>query len=151
MGFIQLQKDQDPTSDLQSTLDELHSQAFVLMDLVGQIYLEFIQPMTPVGETSELLNLTDVFVEDDLERWVGSMAEHFDYIVPGHTIAGVFNSERQTRWWFWYLNNVLGGEYDVKYGTGNKTPEYDYPGMAFDMADPIVEMALEEFGDWIVN
>lgn len=86
-------------------------------------------------------------VEDigPLEKYIYSDVPHFEPIVKGHIIMGVNNSERQRRWWFWYLANELGGSYTVKHGTGNKTPENDYPARALINAEGDIEARLDQF------
>ena len=88
-------------------------------------------------------------VEDigPLEKYIFSDVPHFEPIVKGHVITGVNNSERQRRWWFWYVHNELGGEYSPKYGTGNKTPENDYPSRALINADSDIDERLQRFLD----
>lgn len=150
MGFMEIRKGIDEvTPDLQDKRDNLLIQAIVTLDIIAELYKEFMQAVTPIGETNQLHDLTNVFSDDTLSRWIGSEAPHFDWIVPGHNVHGPIFSDRQRRWWFWYLNNVLGGEYANK--TDGKTEPNDYPLIAFEMAEGDVNAQAEEFTDWIVS
>ena len=150
MGFMEIRKGNDEvTPDLHDKQDNLLVQAIVTLDIIAELYKEFMQAVTPIGETNQLHDLTDIFSDDTLSRWIISEAPHFDWIVPGHAVYGPIFSDKQRRWWFWYLNNVLGGEY-----TNNamgKTGPNDYPQIAFDMAEGDVNAEAEEFLNWIVT
>ena len=63
MGFIELRKDDQVSPALQEELDQLMPQAESTMDDVGDIYLDAMQQVTPIGETGDLFHET--IVESD--------------------------------------------------------------------------------------
>lgn len=49
-------------------------------------------------------------------KMAGNGTPLWHYIVGGHR---TLTTERSRRWWFWYLQNVLGGSYTPKTGGGS--------------------------------
>lgn len=145
MGSANISKDDQITPYIEGVRSDLPGKSTTFMDNMGDLLVEELQVESPIGETQELHDLAMWLPQGDLVRYIFSASGHFDPVVEGHEIMGVFLTEKQTRWWFWYLNNVLGGSYDVKYGTGNKTPENDYPARALANADSDIEMELDQF------
>lgn len=149
MGFIELRKDDQVSPALQEELDQLMPQAESTMDDVGNIYLDATQQVTPIGETGDLFHETIVESDGPLSKIIYSTSSHWDYVVGGHDVFGPIFSDLQRRWWFWYLNEVLGGWYE------NKTMGYyegvDYPLSAFENAEPEIENRLDDFLNQIVG
>lgn len=86
-------------------------------------------------------------VEDvgPLEKYIFSDVPHFEPLVKGHTVSGINNSDRQRRWWFWYLEKELGGEYTPK--TNGKVEANDYPTEALQSVDGEIDARLQAFLD----
>jgi hypothetical protein len=152
LGNLDLKKEEeDIISDLQSMKEFLPILAVLFMDDVGEILKESLQLFTPIGDTQQLHDLIVVESMGDLVRYIYSEADHFDPVVDGHMVYGPVFSDKQRRWWFWYLDAVLGGSYEPKVGSGNKLPANDYPSLAVEDADGSIELRAEEFLDQIVG
>ncbi len=119
------------------------------MDDVGDIYLDAMQQVTPIGETGDLYYQTCVESEGALKRTIYSTSPHWDFVAGGHDVLGPIFSDLQRRWWFWYLYNVLGGWYERK--TMGYYEGVDYPLVAFENGEGGVNNRLDEFLDWIVS
>lgn len=146
-GQLTINKNDMLTPYLENVKTSLPVESSNFMDTMGDLLVDYLQTETPIGETHELHDLTMWLAQGELTRYIFSASGHFDPVVDGHEIMGVFNTPKQTRWWFWYLNNVLGGSYDAKYGTGNKTPANDYPAVALINADSDIESGMDKFYD----
>jgi hypothetical protein len=151
MGSLEANKSETITDELEGLLGELMPQGILMMDDIGEIYKNAMQDVTPIGETQQLYAQTLVESFGDMDRYISSEADHFDPVVGGHIVYGPIFSDLQRRWWFWYLNSVLGGEYTPKVGSGNKLPGNDYPSEAFVNADADVEARVNEFLDYLVG
>ena len=131
------------TGFMQSMMDRFMPETDSMLDDLGEIYVEEMQTANPIGETHELNDLTMVLSEDEFTRYIFSAAGHFVPVVEGHDVFGPIFSDKQRAWWFWYLNNVLGGVYD------NKTDGYlegnPYPAEAFEMADGEVQDRMQVY------
>lgn len=147
MASVIISRDDQITPYLESVKGDLPGKSSAFMDNMGDLLVEELQVESPIGETQELHDLAMWLPQGDLIRYIFSASGHFDPVVDGHEIMGVFQTPKQTRWWFWYLKNELGGSYTVKYGTGNKTPENDYPARALVNADGEIELMLDTFYD----
>lgn len=147
MGSVQLTKEDEVSPYVEGVIDYFQNNTSNLRDDIGDILVDEMQVVNPIGETQQLNDLTICLVLDEYTIYVFSAAAHFEPVVAGHVILGPMLTEKQRKWWFWYLHNVLGGEYTVKYGTGNKTPENDYPAEALVNADDPVEARLQQFLD----
>ena len=151
MGTLDVSNDGATVSgELQDILDNLLGSANDFMDDIGAILQENMEIVTPIGDTNDLYDKTTVESEG-LQRSIYSKSDHFDPVVDGHMVYGPVFSDRQRRWWFWYLENFLGGDYDVKVGSGNKMEANDYPLEAVDLADGDIEMRASEFLDLIAG
>ena len=147
MGTLDVTNDGATVSgELQDILDNLLGSANEFMDDIGAILQENMELVTPIGDTNDLYDKTTVEVEG-LQRSVYSKSDHFDPVVDGHMVYGPVFSDRQRKWWFWYLENFLGGDYDVKVGSGNKMEGNEYPTRAYYDAQSSVDMRLQEFLD----
>lgn len=63
-------------------------------------------------------------------RYICSEEEYWKYVVGGHYSL---TTERQRAWWFWYLEEVLGGQYQRKTdGPTGYVPPDNYPERALD-------------------
>jgi hypothetical protein len=151
LGTLTVTKHETITPELEGLISDLIPQASIMMDDIGGIYKNAMQDVTPIGETNQLHDLTLVESFGELDRYISSEASYFDAVTDGHMVYGPVFSDLQRRWWFWYLNNVLGGEYEVKVGSGNKMAGNDYPSEAMDMADNDVESRVNEFLDFLVG
>lgn len=147
MGILQISKNDEVSPYVEGVIDYFQSNSSGLMDDIGDIGVEEMQVVNPIGETQQLNDLTMWIPQGEFVRYIFSAAGHFEPVVAGHVILGPMLTEKQRKWWFWYLHNVLGGEYTVKYGTGNKTPGNDYPAEALINMDDPVEVRLQEFLD----
>jgi len=149
MGYVQLTKDDQVSPALQEILDTIDNYAESTMDDIGDIELDAMQFIVPIGETGELGH--DLIVENEggLSRSIYSLSDHWDAVVGGHNVFGPIFSDKQRKWWFWYLWNVLGGEYDNK--TDGYLPGNDFPLIAMEMADSNVEARVNEFLDQITG
>jgi len=147
MGSISTTKDDQVTPYLEEILGNILPQTSNLLDDISDIEVEYMQSENPIGETQQLNDLTMWEAFSALVRYIFSAAGHFEPIVNGHAILGPFLTEKQRKWWFWYLNEVLGGDYDVKYGTGNSTPPNDYPSTSLVASDADVDSRCEQFLD----
>lgn len=151
MGTIDLSIKDEASPFIQSKVDDFIPQAITMMDDIADIYKQGLEDNAPIGETGELGDLSTWDSIGTLERFIFSASDHFDPIVKGHTILGPYTSDKQLRWWFWYLWNELGGSYEPKYGTGNKTEANDYPAIAFEDADSAIDDRVDEFAGWVVE
>lgn len=151
MGSVETSLNQTVTDEIDALIGDINDQGSVMMDDIADIYKNAMQDVTPIGETSQLYSLTLVESFGDMDRYISSEADYFDPVVDGHMVYGPVFSDLQRRWWFWYLYAVLGGEYDVKVGSGNKMTGNDYPSEAFDNADADVEARVNEFLDYLVG
>jgi len=151
LGSINTTKNEDITPDLISLIGDVKDEGSNMMDDIGDIYKNAMQDVTPIGDTQQLWSLTLVESFGDMDRYISSEADYFDPVVDGHIVYGPIFSDLQRRWWFWYLNAVLGGDYDVKVGAGNKMEGNDYPSEAFDNADADVTARVNEFLDYLVG
>lgn len=148
MGSVNISKSGDEvTPFIQDILDNILGKTSNFLDDVSDIEVDYMQSENPIGETQQLNDLTMWEPKGELVRYIFSAAGHFEPIVEGHVILGPMLTERQRKWWFWYLFNVLGGDYDVKYGTGNKTPANDYPTRALVASDDEVDVRAEQYLD----
>ncbi|KYC53875.1 MAG: hypothetical protein AMQ22_00075 [Candidatus Methanofastidiosum methylothiophilum] len=115
---------------------------------VLDIYKFSMQDIAPERQGNTKRNITVERLSDSL-GFVYSEVDWWDPLVGGHAVYGPIFSERQRRWWFWYLNTVLGGVYV------NKTEGYkggdDFPLEAFYNAEADVESRISEFGDLLVS
>ncbi len=144
MGSIKISKKKDEvTPDIKSKLKSLPQKSSDMIDDVSTIFLEALKPDTPVGKTKELFSKTTISIESFLARYVYSEADHWKWLIPGHKVYGPIFSKKQRRWWFWYLHNVLGGNYKRK--TNGKTKENDYPLKSFNRSQPSVENRVNKF------
>lgn len=149
MGYITLTKNDQVTPELQAKIEEILGKASDTMDDIGDIYKDYMQELTPIGETQDLYDATFVDSDGQLKRTIYSAMYYFDCVVGGHAVYGPIFSDLQRRWWFWYLYNVLGGVYENK--TNGFQPPNDYPQEAFDNAQMDVDVRLDEFVDWIAE
>lgn len=63
-----------------------------------------------------------------LTRRIVNNVEYVKYVLSGHR---VLTTPRSRRWWFWYLNTQLGGQYSRKTSGGRGyVPPNNYPGRA---------------------
>lgn len=138
---------QELRSNLPDKAEDLMKNA---SDGIGEIYRGAMVAEAPYL-WGDLREGHEVEERGPLEIYVFSDVPHFEPVVNGHKITGPFNSAKQLAWWFWYLKNELGGEYEPKYGTGNKTEGDDYPARAMVIADPEVEARLQKFLDEVVE
>jgi hypothetical protein len=142
---------QDNTSpDLIDILSSLMGNAIDFMDEVGDLYVGAEQAFAPYW-TGDVYNKTISEAEGPLTRNIYSTSDHFDPLVDGHVILGPMLTDKQRKWWFWFLNNVLGGDYTPKYGTGSKTPPNEYISDAFSAVDPDIDGKLDEFWDKVTQ
>lgn len=145
MGSVSITKDDPVTPFIDELLGNILPHTSNFLDDVSDIEVEYMQSENPIGETQELNDLTMWISQGELVRYIFSASGHFDPVVGGHEIMGPLLTEKQRKWWFWYLNNVLGGDYDVKYGTGNKTPPNDYPAIALVNSDADVDARGDQY------
>ncbi len=146
MGSVQVTKSYDEvTPYIEEIISNILPQTSQTLDDISDIEVEYMQSENPIGETQQLNDLTMWEARGELVRYIFSAAGHFEPIVNGHVILGPFLTDLQRRWWFWYLNEVLGGDYDVKYGTGNNTPPNDYPSRALEYSDADVDARLDQY------
>lgn len=112
------------------------------------IYKFSMQDVAPERQGNTKRNITVERLSDSF-GFVYSDVDWWDPLVGGHAVYGPIFSERQIRWWFWYLNTVLDGVYI------NKTEGYkggdDFPLEAFYNAEADVESRISEFGDLLVS
>ncbi len=139
--------------DIKNIRDELPEKAEAFMsasDGIAEIIRAEMVSEAPFlwGDLREGHTVEDV---GPLEKYIFSDVPHFEPLVKGHIITGINNSPRQRAWWFWYLANELGGSYTPKYGTGNKTPENDYPSRALVNADAAIESRAQLFLDEVFS
>ncbi|MDY9922790.1 hypothetical protein [Methanobacterium sp.] len=151
MGSVFISKDDQASPFIYDIISNIPSKTSNFIEDIGELHRQEMEDIAPVGETEELSNLTVVISTGEFSVYVFSASGHFDPVVDGHEIMGVFNSPKQTAWWFWYLNNVLGGDYEVKYGTGNKTPPNDYPSEAMVIVDADVDARGEQYLNGILG
>lgn len=115
---------------------------------VLDIYKFSMYDVAPERQGNTKRNITVERLSDSL-GFVYSDVDWWDPLVGGHAVYGPVFSERQIRWWFWYLNTVLGGVYV------NKTEGYkggdDFPLEAFYNGEADVENRISEFGDLLVS
>lgn len=149
MGQIQFTKDDQLSPELRDILSELDSYAESAMDDIGTIEQDAMQFIVPIGATGELGHNIIVEVDGKLSRSIYSLSDHWDAVVGGHNVFGPIFSDKQRRWWFWYLWNILGGEYVNK--TDGYLPGNDFPLIAMEMADSNVEARVNEFLDQVVS
>lgn len=149
MGFITLTINKDELTNYSSgKLGELNSKAGSFLDEIAEIYKDSMVDEAPEvsGETKRQ-TIWEYIAE--FIRSVYSTVPWWDALVGGHAVYGPIFSDKQRRWWFWYLNTVLGGSYVNK--TNGYYPGNDYPSIAFDNAEGSVDQKLEEFLDWLVD
>ena len=115
-----------------------------MLDDVADIYKESMNIEAPMV-TGNLMDLHVVESLGTYDRYIYSEAPYFDYVVDGHFLFGPVYSDKQRRWWFWYLANVLGGDYTPKVGSGNRLEGNNYPTRAYYDAQASVEIRLQEF------
>ena len=151
MGTIGVSKDEIVQDALASLVDDLPNNAFTFIDDVAEILKSAMMDITPIGETSQLHDLTTILYLGDLVRYIYSEAPYFDDVVDGHYVFGPVFSDKQRRWWFWYLRTELGGVYTPKVGSGNRMEGNDYPLVAIDNADPDIEQRASDFLDLITS
>jgi len=149
MGTIEFKIDKESLeTEFQEKLNELPTKASNFMDEIAEIYLKEMQYLTPV-QTGNLVLFTIIEEFGELGRSIYSTASYFDWIVGGHNVYGPIFSDLQRRWWFWYLNTILGGSYT------NKTSGYkggdDYPLEAFYNSESDVDNKLDEFATWLTE
>lgn len=149
MGFVQISKNDQVSPELQDVLDNLMGYAESAMDDIGDIFQDAMEFVVPIGETGELGHLITVDNEGNLTRVIYSMSDHWDAVVGGHAVLGPIFSDAQRKWWFWYLNNVLGGEYTNK--TDGYLPGNDFPLIAIAMGESDVDVRLDQFTDQIIG
>ncbi|BDZ68596.1 hypothetical protein [Methanobacterium ferruginis] len=145
MGSVNFTKNDEVTPYVENVIGNLTGHTSRALDDISDIEVEYMQSENPIGETHELNDMAMWEATGDLKRYIFSGSGHFDPIVDGHVILGPLLTERQRKWWFWYLNAVLGGSYDVKYGTGSSTPPNDYPARALDASDADVDIRLDQY------
>lgn len=147
MGTINIRKEGEALKYVKDKAKQIKPQAKEMIDDVADIYFDALQDRTPIGETKKLYKLATIKIESFLARYIYSKATYFDWIVGGHKVYGPIFSEKQRRWWFWYLHNVLGGSYKRK--TDGKTEPNDYPLDAFTKSDSNVNARVNKYLDWI--
>lgn len=140
MGIVEIEVTRP---DLDDILNNILPKAVTMMDNVADTYKDYLETEAPVGETHELSDLSMWESLGPLERFIFSASGHFDPIVKGHKVYGPIFSDLQRRWWFWYLWNVLGGEYENT--TNGMTEPNDYPQVAFDGADSDIDGILDDY------
>lgn len=146
MGSVNIVKGVDEaTPFIEEMLSSLLPKTSDLLDDLTEIQVEEMQVETPIGETHELHDLTIGISQGELTRYIFSASGHFEPVVEGHVVHGPIFSDLQRRWWFWYLWNVLGGEYVNK--TNGFQPPNDYPSTSFSMAEDAINPRLEQFLD----
>lgn len=130
--------------DLRSGFPEKAEDLMSASDGIGEIYRGAMVSEAPFkwGDLREGHTVEDV---GSLEKYIYSDVPHFEPVVKGHKVAGINNSPRQRRWWFWYLKNELGGEYTPL--TNGKVEENDYPSRAMINAEGEVDARLQSFLD----
>ena len=107
---------------------ELPDDTTQLLDDLGETYKEFMEFEAP-AISFDLINNIIVEMLGTYDRYIYSTVSYFDDVVAGHDVYGPIFSDKQRAWWFWYLKNVLGGEYTNKtdgHKEGNNFPTRAY-------------------------
>ena len=111
-----------------------------LMEDLAEIYRLYMVDFSP-WITSNMRQMMEKDDTGDYSWYVYSDVPYFDDVVGGHKVYGPIFSDKQRRWWFWYLKNVLGGSYTSKGGySGN-----DFPAQAYDAASGEIDAKIQEF------
>lgn len=127
-------KEPEIISNFRSMLEELEA-----------LYYENIGLEVPVNEGDLWASTTTVW-----EAWgfeISPTADHAKYVIKGHESLA---TEAQRRWWFWYLNEVLGGDYERKTdGPPGYVPPNDYMQRAIDRSEGEFANIFESFMSWL--
>ena len=126
----------------QKLISEIPDDTTLLLDDLGEIYKENMDIEAPFL-TGYLISQHIVEMLGTYDRYIYSDAPYFDDVVAGHAVYGPIFSEKQRRWWFWYLHNVLGGSYENK--TDGHQPGNNYPTRAYYNAQPTVDARIQEY------
>jgi hypothetical protein len=126
----------------QKLVDELPDDTTLLLDDLSEIYKENMDIEAPYL-TGYLISMHIVEMLGTYDRYIYSDASYFDDVVGGHAVYGPIFSDKQRRWWFWYLKNVLGGSYENK--TDGHQPGNDYPTRAYYNAQSAIDARIQEY------
>jgi hypothetical protein len=132
----------------QKMVENIPQKTVSLVDEIASIYERYMTMEAPISDSPGRGGLRDAHTIMDIGeygRYIYSDVPYFDAVVTGHEVMGIDNSEQQRKWWFWYLKNVLGGDYTPIVGTGNKTEGNDYPTRAFYNAKSDVDTAINNY------
>lgn len=134
----------DLRPNFESIKTDLMPEAIMLIDDIAEIERSWMIALAPFlwGDLREGHTIEEIGI---LARYVYSDVPHFEPVVAGHTVLGPFSSEKQLHWWFWHLKNELGGKYEPKVGTGNKTAPNKYPSEALIASEGEVDARIEVF------
>lgn len=143
MASVQLTTKDEVSPYVDAVIESLRSGASPFMDDIGDIYKEAEQQLAPIGETNQLYDAIGVDVLDEYTRSIYSVIYYNVWVIEGHA---TMVTEKQRRWWFWYLHTVLGGVYERKTeGEPGYAGPNDYVSEAYDMADGDVDTAIDDF------
>lgn len=133
MSAVQYMVGVDPVRVIYEELVEsLPKKTTVLVDDVAEVYRGAMVAGSPY-RTGDMRKLHTIVETGQYSRYIFSDVLYFDSVVGGHKVNGPIYSDRQRRWWFWYLNEVLGGVYENKtngYLAGNNYPARAYASSA---------------------
>ncbi|MBZ2167008.1 hypothetical protein [Methanobacterium spitsbergense] len=126
----------------QKIIDGLPDDTILLLDDLAEIYKDNMDIEAP-NLTGFLISMHVIEQLGTYDRYIYSEASYFDDVVSGHAVYGPIFSDLQRRWWFWYLQNVLGGEYENR--TDGRQPGNDYPTRAYHNAQSAIDYRLHEY------
>ncbi|MCE7699764.1 MAG: hypothetical protein K8E24_013445 [Methanobacterium paludis] len=121
---------------------EMPDNTVLLLDDLGEICKEKMDIEAPSG-TGNLISQHTVEDFGTYARYICSEVEYFDPLVGGHNVFGPIFSDLQRRWWFWYLKNELGGEYENK--TDGHYEGDNYPMRAYYDAQAEMDSRMQDY------
>ena len=126
----------------QKIIDDFPGKTSDLVDELAELYRGYMVAEAPYifGDMREghVIESTGEFT-----RYVYSDVPYFDAVVNGHVVNGPIYSDKQRRWWFWYLRTVLGGDYSNK--TDGFQQGNNYPERAYNNAQSSIDNKMQEY------
>lgn len=143
MGVLEYHFDKDNVQGVYLNLvGEFPNDSVILVDDLAEIYRGYMADESPfvIGDMREGLVIENIGMYG---RYVFSDVPYFDAVVAGHWVYGPIFTEKQLKWWFWYLRVMLGGEYVNK--TDGFKEGNDFPSRAYEKAQPRIDDRIQQF------
>jgi len=125
--------------------DEVKTEFKNMLERMEKMYYDAILKEVPIDTWNLYFSHETRWEEYGFE--IEPTADYAKYVIGGHA---TMVSEAQRRWWFWYLNNILGGEYERKTeGPPGQVPPNDYIGRAIESSEGEFLNIFEDFMAWL--